>query len=144
MTHAPLPHAPLRRLRVAANLMIHAPLRRLRVAANLMTNREHLLQGYFPLPQADADQRQVFLVINAHDAAGLVEAGDAHQIVWLQLAAGFAQSRIFLRLPLQLLRLLPVFLALLFGLVLRLDRLGASFLGLLTQLLQAGQLRARR
>ena len=63
--------------------------------------RIHLVQRHLPLPQADADHRQVALVIDAHDAPGLIEARHAHRVVRLEPPAGLAQRGRLLRLALR-------------------------------------------
>src|SRR5262245_60551854 len=55
-------------------------------------NGEDLVQGDLPLAQADADHDHVLLVVDADDAALLVEAGHADQVARPQAGAGVAQG----------------------------------------------------
>src|SRR5579883_907681 len=80
--------------------------------------RKYLIQRHLPLTQAEADDGDVPLVIDAHDPPLLVKARHMHRVVGLEPAAGLTQRRRGRRLTLHAGHLLLIFLALAVGLVL--------------------------
>src|SRR5207247_2525551 len=95
-----------------------------------------------PLAEADADDDDAPLQIDADNLSLLAEARHLDAVLRLEAGASLPQSGGLLGLALQLRRFLGELLTLPLRLVLGLQRLGVSLLRLFAQLLQAEQFRS--